>query len=76
MTIRRRQHPKNGLAALRESRGLRLDFVARQLGVNQATMSRWERSDWGPSRLGEGALATFYGVSVEAIREAIGRAEA
>ena len=41
--------PGHLLKALRRRRGLRLDQVAHEIGVNAASVSRWERSESTPS---------------------------
>ena len=65
-------YPKNGLAGLRNARGMKVGFVARQVGVGYGTICEWEREGTKLSRFAQMSLASFYGVSVEQIREAVG----
>jgi transcriptional regulator with XRE-family HTH domain len=55
---------------LREARGLSADDLSRRLGVDAATVRRWEA---GEEEVGEGALrqlADTLGVSQDALRHA------
>ena len=76
VSIPRTIYQKNGLAGLRNARGMKVGYVARQIGVGYGTICEWEREGTKLSRFAQMSLASFYGVPVEAIREAIGRAEA
>lgn len=65
-------YPKNGLAGLRNARGMKVGFVARQVGVGYGTICEWEREGTKLSRFAQMSLASFYGVPIEQIREAVG----
>ena len=69
-------NPRNGLAAIRKSRGFTSQFVAKSIGANPSTMSGWEKAGARMSLLAEHALAQFYGMPISEIKEAVARVEA
>lgn len=55
------------LQNLRKLRGLSQSALAKQTGVPQATISRWETGEAEPGLLGIKKLATFFDVSADVI---------
>ncbi len=54
------------LLAERRRRGLVLKQAARQIGVDEGTLGRWERGEWKPTGLTAPAICAWLGVDVRA----------
>lgn len=60
------------LRELRETASLKQEEVAKKLTVDQSAVSNWERGTAKPLRKYRKKLSKLYGVTEEALEEAIG----
>lgn len=68
------KYPRNRLHTLRRNRGLKSGYVAQQIGIAYGTLGDYERLGTKVPGIAIAALAGFYGVGQDVIREAIGNA--
>lgn len=65
------KYPRNRLHTLRIDRGLKSWYVAQQIGIAYGTLGDYERFGTKVPGIAISALAGFYGVGKDVIKEAI-----